>query len=549
MRDLKKSKLTKGEAKEERGISLSHGKAHAADHSNWSRRDFLSRMGFASAGAAFAIGSTPARSLAGGSFYQQLSKADTDRVLVLVQLAGGNDGLNTIVPIENDTYYNARPNLSIEKNSTLGLSNQFGFNPNLGGFKDLWDRGQMSIIQGVGYSNTNLSHFRGTDIIVSASEPEEIDNTGWIGRHIDAAYPNFPELTSPVAVQIGSFTPILMQGPALRMGVSTATIGTFELIAERGEVYDTSDLGNSPAESQLGFVRNTVNQTLKYGEAIREAYQNSSNNANYPAGTVARFSDSLAAVARSIRGGLGAKIYVVQLPGFDTHVNQEGGHPRLMRNLADSIQSFYNDLATDGNDEKVMTLTFSEFGRRVAENAGRGTDHGTTHPMFAFGPGVSPGMFGAPPSLTNLDDTGNFAEHHVDYRQVYSTVLRDWFGVSPIETASVIGKRYDLVKFVANPLATSAETDGVPEDFSLGQNFPNPFNPSTKIQFRLPQAGHVRLEVFSVDGKKVRTLMDERRAAGVHDASFDATGLPSGTYLYSLTAGGFTQTRKMSLLR
>ena len=544
MNDIKSMSSAK-----ERGISLSHGKSHSDDHKRWSRRDFLARMGFASAGAAVAIGGSTGRALAGGSFYDQLAKADTDRVLVLVQLAGGNDGLNTIVPIENDEYYRVRPDLAIAKANTLEMTTDYGLNPNLEGFKYLWDRDQMSVIQGVGYSNTNKSHFRGTDIVVSASDYDVIDSTGWLGRHIDAAYPDFESRTSPVAFQIGSFTPILMQGPRYRMGASAITIGSFELIANRGEIYDTSDLGDSPSESERWFVRNTVNQTFQYGEAIRTAYQASTNTVEYPSGTKDEIARSLAAVARSIRGGLGAKIYVVQLRGFDTHVRQEGAHPRLLKNLSDSLKAFYVDLATDGIDENVLTLTFSEFGRRVAQNGGIGTDHGTTAPMMAFGPGVSPGMFGAPASLTNLDRDGNFAEHHVDYRQVYSTVLRDWFGVSAIETASVMGRNFDLVNFVANPVGTSSETDGVPDDFTLGQNFPNPFNPSTTIQFRLPQAGHVRLEVYSVDGKKLRTLMDERRGAGVHDANFDASGLPSGTYLYSLTAGGFTQTRKMSLLR
>ncbi len=532
----------------ERGDSLAHGQAHAADHSTWSRRDFFSRIGMAAAGGAFMIGSTPARSLAGGRFLENLSQANTNRVMVLVQLSGGNDGLNTFVPIEDDAYYNARENLGVAKDSTLPMNDQFGFNPNLSGMKEMWDMDQMGVIHGVGYDNINLSHFRSTDIWVSSSDENVIENTGWLGRHIDAAYPDFTELISPLAVQIGSFTPILMQGPQFRMGVSAATVGTFELIADRGELYDTSDVTDDAAGDQLWFLRNTANQTVKYGEAIRNAYNGSGNNATYPSGTVARFADSLKAVARSIRGGLGAKIYVVQLPGFDTHVNQDGGHPRLMKNLSDSIRAFYNDLSSDGLDEDVLTLTFSEFGRRVEENAGRGTDHGTAAPMMAFGPGVSPGMFGTHPSLTDLDATGNM-KHHVDYRQVYSTILRDWFGVSPIETAAVLGRRYELIKFVANPLATSGGSDGVPEDFSLGQNFPNPFNPSTKIQFRLPLAGHVKLVVFGIDGKRVQTLIDGRRSAGLHEASFDATNLPSGTYLYSLTAGGITQSRKMSLSR
>ncbi len=535
---------------EERGISLEHGDAHTQDHTSWSRRDFLNRIGAASLGASFIVAGKPVQTFAGSPLLNQLQQVENDRVLVLIQLAGGNDGLSTVVPITNDVYYNRRPTLSISPNVASRLNDDYGLHPKLEPLTPLWQDGQMSIVNGVGYADTNLSHFRSTDIWVSASDADVEDDTGWVGRHLDSQYPDFSELESPVAVQIGSFTPILFQGPDFRMGISTPSVEAFEQIAQTGAIFDEDNVAETSAGEELLFLRQISNRTITYGAAIREAYNDSSNLVEYEqaTGDYWDFSKSLASVARSIRGRLGTKIYVVQLPNFDTHTFQEGQHGALMEVLGKAIANFYQDLSADGLDADVLTVTFSEFGRRVEENGGRGTDHGTAAPLFAFGPPVKGGFFGDPPSLTDLDSAGNL-KHGIDFRSIYSTLLHQWFGISELDTAAILGRNFDPVNFIESPFQTSSGSDSLPSDFLLEQNYPNPFNPITNITFSLKKPGRVKLSVYTSDGRELDTLINSWQATGKYDVPFDASNYPSGTYLYVLEAVGYKQTRKMTLLR
>ena len=294
---------------------------------------------------------------------------DTDRVLVLIQLGGGSDGLNVVVPVTNDRYYQLRPTIAVQPANTFALDSDFGLNGVMGSLESMWGEGQMAVVHAVGYPDHNLSHFRSTDIWASASGSDETLNTGWTGRYLDEEYPDYvsnpPEY--PVALRIGGATGMLLRGGATTMGMSFSNASQFDQLAATGELYDESDVPDNVFGEELAFVRSVYNASLRYVEAVIDAADAGTNdpNAAYPGGGLG---DSLAIVARLIKGGLQSRLYVVHHGGFDTHSNQNGSQPGLLQALAEAASAFQTDLEAGGRDEDVLTMTFSEFGRRVEEN-------------------------------------------------------------------------------------------------------------------------------------------------------------------------------------
>jgi uncharacterized protein (DUF1501 family) len=535
------------------GSCLEHGCAHGEEHRQWSRRDFMAGLGLA-AGGAFVLGNTPVHAFARSPLLERLRQVASDRILVLVQLDGGNDGLNTIVPVDDPLYYRARPRLSIPKQATLPLADTLGMHPSLEALAGLYGDGQMAVVQSVGYPAADLSHFRSTDIWVSASEADVYWTTGWTGRLLEQAYPTFDEAppTFPLAVQLGGLSSMLFQGSRRNMGMSLTNPELFERLAREGTVYDAQDVPPTPYGGEVAFLRTTANDAFRYARAIQEAAAVGRNDVVYPAVYENYLAQNLAIVARLIKGNLGARVYHVSLGGFDTHAEQGrtgGWHATLLRYLAEAVRAFGQDLQAGGWAEHVLIMTFSEFGRRVEENGSEGTDHGTAAPLFLFGPGVNGGLYGAPPSLSDLDGDGNM-KHTVDFRTVYATVLQDWFGFDAVASEGVLGYAHDPLAVIADPLMpTAVEPDAVPEAFVLWQNYPNPFNPATTITYTLGQAAPVRLRVYDVRGRLVRTLVDAVQPGGAHTVSFDAERLPSGSYFYRLDTPDGSQTRQMTLVR
>lgn len=529
------------------GACLEHGTAHAEDHRRWSRREFMAGLGVA--GASFMLGGLPLRAYGQTPLLHQLRALETDRVLVIVQLNGGNDGLNTVVPFRSDRYYQLRPNIALAQNSLLSLGSNadVGLHPSLAAVRTLYDEGQAAILQSVGYPAPNQSHFRSTDIWVTASDSNVVENTGWVGRHLDATHPDYQTQPSdfPLAVQIGLSAPLLFQGPEGGMGMSITSVDLYERLAATGTAYDVEGLPATAFGDEMRFVRSVANDAFRYAGAIYEASQNGRNTVDYPAGN--RLATNLAVVAQLIKGRLGARIYHVSLGGFDTHANQLTAHANLLRFLAEGVKAFLDDLGTQRDD--VLVMTFSEFGRRVYENGSAGTDHGTAAPLFLFGGDVEGGLYGPVPDLENLT-SGNL-RHGIDFRQAYATVLQDWFGLDAASVEGVLGGSFETLGFVATPAtSTATEPQGLPRVFTLHQNYPNPFNPSTSISFALTEAAPVRLRVYDVAGREVALLLDGGvHAPGYHTVSFDASHLPSGTYLYRLETPAGQQSRKMVLVR
>ncbi|MEQ9308469.1 MAG: DUF1501 domain-containing protein [Balneolaceae bacterium] len=529
------------------GSSLDHGKAHEHDHQSWTRKSFLSTLGIGALGSGFMLGGMSVNSMARTKFLNRLLAADNDRILILIQLGGGNDGLNTIVPVENEIYYQKRPTIAISKEDSILLSDDIGMHPSMGSLQPLWGNGNMSVIHNVGYENANRSHARSTDIWTSASDENVNLGTGWAGRFLVEDNPDFilnpPEY--PLGVRIGG-SATLFQSEFGNLGVTFGGAGQFAQFLEQGGFYNEENTPQNEFGRSLSFARKIANSSFKYLESIQSAADSSTNLGDYPNSGLSR---SLSVVARLIRGGLKTKVFLVSKGGFDTHNNQgstEGGHAGLLADIADSVSAFYADLEADGQNERALTMTFSEFGRTLDENSSNGTDHGSSAPVMIFGP-VNGGLYGDHANLTDLDNSGD-PVFSTDYRSIYTSILNNWFGLDVNETETVLQGEFQDLGFV-DPLPVGNEASGKVEKFTLYQNYPNPFNPSTNISFILPATTPVSIKVYDSKGSLIQTLINNTLTSGEHTISFDASNLPSGVYLYRIETSSGSQTKKMTLIK
>lgn len=531
------------------GSCLEHGEAHAQDH--WSRRDFLARMGLATAGVAFSLGGVPLSAYGRAPMLHQLGQLETDRVLVLLQLRGGNDGLNTIIPVNNSIYYQSRPTLAIRKQDALLLDSDTGLHPAMQSLEPLWNTGQMAVIHNVGYDQSTRSHFEGTVNWVTAREQGAAVSTGWTGRYLADEFligPGGP-LEYPLAVRVGSTPATLFHSDYGNLGVTFADSQQFERFLSQGGFYDPDDVATTVYGEALSFVRQVTNASFRFVESVQNAAEGAANLAAYPGSSLA---ENLAVVARLIRGRLGARVFAVSEGGFDTHSNQgstTGSHANRLRNVAEASAAFLADLAADGLDRQVVVMTFSEFGRTLRENGSNGTDHGAGAPLLLFGPGLRGGLYGAPSSLQSGALYGGDPRFTTDYRDVYSTVLRDWFGLPTERVEGILGGSFGALNFVDDKITVGREATPAPHTIRLDQNYPNPFNASTRITYSLSQGGPIRLHVFDIRGRLVRVLADHAHVPGIYTLDFDGHGLPSGAYLYRLETPAGSQTRRMVLVR
>ncbi len=377
-------------------------------------------------------------------------------ILIVIQLAGGNDGLNTIIPFEDDLYFKLRPKLAIPKEQVLSLGGLTGLNPSLAPLKNLYDAGNLAIIQGVGYPNPNRSHFRSAEIWQTASDAQQNLTKGWIGRYFD----NCCAGEDPtVGVVLGEQLPEAFNA-ANPTGVAVRRPGSLgfdrendpdeaRLFAELNGLEPTSMsgdfIGNLSGPSRSGmsaleYLQRTALDAQVSTDKIKQVLKGSKNETAYPKN---QLGNSLALISRLISGGLPTRVYYASQGGYDTHAGQITTHKRLLNELADSIAAFCNDLKAKGIFDRVLVMTFSEFGRRVSENANGGTDHGTAAPMFVCGGGVQPGLYGEQPPLNRLD-AGDLL-YNVDFRSVYSTILSKWMKAPP---ALVLGRDFPKLNFV-----------------------------------------------------------------------------------------------------
>ncbi|MEE9432064.1 MAG: DUF1501 domain-containing protein [Melioribacteraceae bacterium] len=507
------------------------------------RRKFIKNLGMA-AGAgtmSMALGNVPLR-----AFQNPILKTAVanGKVLVLIQMSGGNDGLNTVIPYEDSNYYNKRPNIGIAKQDAIKLNSLTGLHPSMEGFKQFYDEGKLAIVQNVGYPENTRSHFRSTDIWLSASDSDKYINDGWVGRYLanevlnDSNY----NLDHPMAVSLGSTQETLLDCTCQSgsMGISFEDPNQFYQLIN-GSVADTDPPPNTVAGNQLKFVKDIAARSIKFAEIIKEKADTIDNKANYPNTNLA---EQLSIIAKLVAGGLETQVYSASIGGFDTHSNQLGRHANLLGNLSESVSAFQRDLEILGVADRVVTMTFSEFGRTVEQNGSQGTDHGAAAPLFILGKNVNGGIWGDNPDLTDLDRSGD-NKFKFDFRQVYATMLRDQLGAGPDNMNEILYKNFESLPLIAVKNAAS----GGPKAFQLKQNYPNPFNPKTNITYtlRLPQI--ISLKVFDVRGREVVTLHEGYQEAGTYTSSFGGFKFPSGVYYCHLISGSYRKTIKMTLVK
>ena len=379
----------------------------------------------------------------------RMAQTASDRTLIVVQMAGGNDGLNTVVPYTDPLYMKLRPTLGIPQTKVLPLDTRLGFHPNLQPFKKLWDDGHLAIVEGIGYPNQSLSHFQAMDIWQTLDLSGN-GSEGWLGKLVAGLVDQegHPFKSLDVGVQTAqALQSITTQVPTLS---SVKTYSVYPDPADR-------DGGNARLQALMKLY-NSYPKTAPYAALLdttalsaqdgsRQLHQADTTyhpTVTYPKGP---FADGLKILAEALVQGLGLRVGYVTLGGFDTHANQSATHDVLMTTLANGLSAFYNDLAAHGKADNVVIMTWSEFGRRVEENGSVGTDHGTAAPLFVLGNPINKGIFGEPPSLSNLDSNGNL-KYTIDFRSIYATVLDRWMGAS---SKDVLGADFGSQNFLPQP--------------------------------------------------------------------------------------------------
>lgn len=571
------------------------------------RRNFLKKS--MAAGATFSLSSVPIQLMSRNMPLQRLASLSTNnRALIILQMHGGNDGLNCLIPVEQyDQYYNRRANIAIpaqgairsyiDLDSTLPLSQQVGFHPDMVGMKELYDSGKLAVVQGVSYKNNNGSHFRGRDISFMGGSSGDYLNSGWVGRYLEKEYEgkqypkDFPLLDAasggpmldPLAIEMGnSVSLIFHRTGAVPMSYSLASnpesfaklVNGLEGFKEEDIVdprgLPPTDLQTSRYGQEMDYILGLERKSEDYANRLAEVFAKTSENSvvyperypfTAPPGAVTnRLAPQLKLISRLIEGGAKTKVFLVRIGGFDTHADQvqafdptKGAHAALMYHISASMNAFQRDLAARGIEDRVMTVTTSEFGRRVASNGSFGTDHGTGAPMFIFGKGVKAGVYGDSPDMSK-----NNVEMQHDYRQVYADIVKDWFQIEEsVVTNHIFGgvdvfngpidgfDNFKPLDVANNGTVTSTRNDFINTRFKLKDCVPNPVAGKVTFGYYINGNTDVDLSIFDIEGRKILTLVSTSKKIGHHNVTIDLSHLKSGTYLYKLVTPYRRETKKL----
>lgn len=417
----------------------------------YTRRDFL-RSGLvggavAATAPSFLLATMNALHAAARDSAVQAVNGTDGPILVVLQLSGGNDGLNTVIPFANDFYREARPRIGLPADEALRLTDDIALHPAMTGIRGLFDDGLAAIVHGVGYPNPNRSHFRSMEIWHTATDSNTTANRGWLGRYFDNACPGSDPA---VAINLGRENPQAFAADVPK-GISFQAARRYrfddpmegmhvmadgEAEAAGGSITELRGAGGTSQIDALDFIERTAMHAQVSSDQIRYITGRFATATEFPNTALGR---DLGAIAQLIGGGMPTRIYYASLGGFDTHANQLNAHANLLRTFSDAIAAFMKELKTQGNLERVAVLTFSEFGRRVAENAGRGTDHGAAAPCFLFGGGIRAGLHGAMPSLDPDDLFQGDLVHTTDFRSVYAALLEDHLRV---DSRPILGRAF-----------------------------------------------------------------------------------------------------------
>jgi len=497
------------------------------------RRDFVKNVSIASIGMPFMVNDLKFQTISKPLF--PIEKSAEDKVLVIIRLGGGNDGLNTVIPMDSyDHLVNHRTNIILPENQLLPITNSLSLHPVMTGMQNMFGDGKLSIIQNVGYPEQNRSHFRSTDIWDKGlMEPSA--TTGWMGRNLDKSYPNFPEdypngsQPDPFAISMGNEVSATCQG---LMGNFSHTVSnpfdTFNL-NETNALNDGSYYG-----SHMEYLSTIIAQTNAYGSQVNDAANNGSTlSSKYDSNN--RLAVQLRYIAQMISGGLQTKVYILNVNGFDTHDSQVtssdktlGNHSDLLKSVSDAVEAFQDDLALLNLQHKVAGMTYSEFGRQISSNASLGTDHGDAAPLFLFGSCVGQSITGADPVIGTQVQDQEGVVMEIDFRDVYASILRNWFEVTENDIQAMFEHTVTYYPFLAG-CSTGIEEE---TDFAKARLliYPNPAISNTTLRL-MSNDEHVKVEITNLNGATVLIPFEGHLSKNEHNVPIDVGQLANGQYV------------------
>lgn len=502
------------------------------------RRKFIRNLSYSGAGAMM-LGGVPVKAMSGRTLFDMAAMADsTDSVLVFIQLHGGNDALNTLVPVSQyNRYYEIRANIAIPQSGDFSYINldpslddmsQVGLHPEMGAIKEMYNQGKVAVVQNVGYPRMNGSHFEGRDLVFMGAdgENERAYNSGWMGRFLDHTYPGYPDAyptdtyPDPLGIELSGTQSLAYHREAgIPIGLAFNNPGNFyDLISSVG-VNPPIATPDSHAGDEIKYIMEFEKKNNQYAERLKNVYDSGNNSSveypeSYPHFAPREYLNNnlapqLKLIARLLKGGIKTRIFLCRIGGFDTHGDQVvkdepwlGLHAALMYHLSTAVKAFYDDMASLGVDGKVLSMTFTEFGRRAFSNDSLGTDHGTSTPVLLFGTGLNPGVYGQNPSLAAEDLPGGNLKYNIDYRQIYTSVVQDWFGA---DNNAVEATGFDEWINQKLPLIRTSGLDDTPYRKNGAQMkvVPNPVDANFHVEFFLKRHDRYDLTIFNVEGKRV----------------------------------------------
>ena len=561
------------------------------------RRKFIKKLGFA-AGVPIAFHGVPLQLMGSHQNIQRLAAQSTnDRVLVILQMNGGNDGLNTFIPLEAyDHYYSRRANIAIPYksgrrtliplDSTVNGADQVGLHPDMQDFKDMYDHGKAAVFQGVSYEKNNGSHFRGTDILFMGGSADDYFSSGWIGRYLNTEYAPLPypdsfpneEMPDPLALEMGNDVSLLFhqkENIPLSIALPSEPDDFLKLIENQEGFVDAEIdprgnppefLNDSPYGKEMNWILGLEDKSEIYIKRLAEVYNKGKENKttypeyypfNAPEGSKKNgLNGQLQLIARLLDGGVKTKVFLVKVGGFDTHANQTeasdptmGAHAALLYHISSAMRAFQADLSQRGLSDRVLSLTMSEFGRRIGSNGSYGTDHGKGGSVMMFGAGVKPGIYG-----TNPDLSENNVGMQFDYRQVYANVLNEWMGVDKEVIADDIffkdfisgpnpqGGNYEPMDLIKETITSS--DNFLRSKYNIDSVYPNPASNYTQVNIVVNDFQNVGVELINVNGHVV-SRTTRRMTPGKHAVSFDLSNMPAGIYFIKAKSEKLNDTKRL----
>jgi uncharacterized protein (DUF1501 family) len=503
------------------------------------RRKFIKNTALGTAGISIAVNGIPMKAVAQDLF--KFGRNAEDRVLVLIRLNGGNDGLNTLIPLDQfDNLVIQRPNLHIPQNNLINLnSNNLAFHPSMTGMANMFQNGKLGVIQNVGYPQQNRSHFRSMEIWTSG-HIENDASTGWLGRYFQADHESYPlnypnnQHPHPFALSMGFEVSTTCQGLVSNFSIASNNVGSHFNVGGGVTAAHSGYYG-----AHIAHINNMIVQSDQYGQALQNVY-NAGNSLSTLYDANNPMAMHLKQIARLISGGSQTKVYILNLNGFDTHDGQividnpiRGIHADLLTTLSDAINAFMDDIQLLGLSERVLGMTFSEFGRQIASNSSHGTDHGDAAPLFLFGSCLSSQVIGDNPTISDTIVSQAGIPMQYDFRDVYASVLHDWFGVSDTDVQALFEHQVNLI-----PVARACNGNvGIESNNDSNIHellcYPNPASHSATVSFA-SENEYVNLALYSSSGILMKEIFGGLLNPQKHSFQLNISDLPNGVYVLNI---------------